>query len=139
MGYKVVLHKNTSTRKHKKTIVVISLVIMLVILLDIFIFGIAKFGYHTFQCGKVPVAVNTSSFKGGSTYLLPGNYLPGLWTAETDYVCTENEAINRGVQKDPYDNQPILNNETFISALSIGMVAIIVGYIILRSKLQQKS
>lgn len=81
---------------------IIAAIIIFLIIFDIFVSGFMKFGYYVVKCGGMPVAIDSSDFMSGySVYMLPGHYTPG-W-ASTEYLCTEQEAKDRGIVKFLYN------------------------------------
>ena len=86
--------------KNKK-LLTIALVVAIVLAVDLTITGFLKFGYYLVRCGGMPVLIESGAFAGNAVYILPGHYVPG-WSA-AKYVCTEQEAIDRGTMKSLYD------------------------------------
>lgn len=82
--------------KHKKIAFAASAFIVL-LFIDLFFTGFLKFGLYSLNCGQMPVKVIPGAFAGPTTYELPGNYYPG-W-ANSEYLCTEQEAINKNLTK----------------------------------------
>jgi len=81
---------------------IIAAIIIFLIIFDIFVSGFMKFGYYVVKCGGMPVAISPPPFGvGASKYRLPGHYTPG-WSS-TKYLCTEQEAKERGIVKFLYD------------------------------------
>ena len=89
---------NLQTNGLKKYLVSIVIVITL-LLIDLALTGFLKFGYNVVRCGGMPVKVTYSSigFGGGSSYDLPGNYMPG--GIGNNYFCTENEVKSLHILK----------------------------------------
>ena len=97
-----------STKKtmneNKLLIAVVIGVVICVLAADIFIAGYMKFGYHVVRCGGMPVKIEANPFRTGSaSYHLPGDYWPG--GAKSQYCCTEQELIKRGLQRSPLDDE----------------------------------
>lgn len=82
--------------RHKRT----GVVIIILLIIDITFTGLLKFGFNTVRCLGIPVAIDTPAFGvGSSSYWMPGKYTPG--GAGTEYVCTEQEAKDRGIDRSP--------------------------------------
>ena len=118
--------KTNKEKPTKRIVIAITLVVGL-LLFDICVGGLMKFGYNVVYCGGIPVAISSRAFNiGPTTYVLPGNYIPG-W-ATTEYACTEAEAIERGAVKDLHDNQPIFTLKPLVGLLFwaiIGLVGVL--------------
>ena len=94
--------REQSNQAKNKKLLTIVLVVAIVLTVDLTITGFLKFGYYAVRCGGVPVLIQPGCFAGRASYILPGKYIPG-W-ADSAYVCTEEDAIGRGIMKNPYEN-----------------------------------
>ena len=91
-----------SKKINKRNITITIVVIAVILIIDLTFTGFLKFGYNVVRCGGLPVAVSPGGFAASRpTYVLPGHYTPG-W-ANTTYLCSEQQAIDSGIQKSLYD------------------------------------
>lgn len=91
--------KVSTSKTASKKYIIAALALVIILIVDVYVTGFMKFGYSTLRCGKTPVRIlSTSLGWGGNTwYDLPGDYFPG--DASAEYVCTEQEAIDRNIPK----------------------------------------
>lgn len=85
----------------QKRVIIITLIVVAILITDVTITGFLKFGYNFARCGSMPIMLQAGAFAGQPVYALPGHYTPG--GVNNDYVCTEQEAIDRGLRKNLYD------------------------------------
>lgn len=95
----MIKQRTERTKMSRKKIL---LIVFVILLFDLIVSGYLKFGYYVAKCGGVPVAIVPGAAIGRPSYILPGNYTPG-WAA-TQYICTEQEAIDNGIAKNLYRN-----------------------------------
>ncbi len=109
------------TKREKLTVAV--MILIAVVIVGPTVVGYLKFGYYAMECGGMPVAIAPRAENGRPAYFLPGDYTPGPghprfhrpahaytlpgeyafgwgWV-RAGYVCTEQEAIERGIIKYP--------------------------------------